>query len=104
MALFAGSIAPDVVTFSTLIASAREWGADILVTSGGASVGVHDLVHPQQPLAKLPAGVQVREILLSESLFDEQCHRKRIPDGDTIDEDRPLGAADGLPRKSNHAL
>jgi molybdopterin molybdotransferase len=31
----------DIVT---LIAKAREWGADVLVTTGGASVGEHDLV------------------------------------------------------------
>jgi len=43
-------IAPDrVEAIAAAVRRARDWGADILVTSGGASVGEHDLV--QQALA-----------------------------------------------------
>ncbi|HEX5212225.1 MAG TPA: gephyrin-like molybdotransferase Glp [Pseudolabrys sp.] len=38
-------IAPDrVEAIAASVRSAREWGADVLLTSGGASVGEHDLV------------------------------------------------------------
>jgi len=38
-------IAPDrVEAIAAAVRSARDWGADILVTTGGASVGEHDLV------------------------------------------------------------
>ncbi len=38
-------IAPDrVEDIAAAVRKARDWGADILVTSGGASVGDHDLV------------------------------------------------------------
>ena len=38
-------IAPDrVEDIAAAVRRARDWGADILVTSGGASVGEHDLV------------------------------------------------------------
>ena len=39
---------------------------------------VHQLFGAHQPLAELPTGVQVGEILLSEALRHEQCHRQRV--------------------------